>query len=63
MPEKEKALNFDISPDLHKQIDDESTRLGISVAGFLRMLAVQYFEKRQEKNESNQMASPGDRSR
>jgi uncharacterized protein (UPF0128 family) len=57
MTEKEKVektpLNFDVLPDLYKQIEDEAKRLGISVAGFMRMLAVQYFEKRVEVNSGN----------
>jgi hypothetical protein len=44
---KEKTLNFDLPPELYFQITSESTRLGISTAGFMRMLAVQYFEKRE----------------
>ena len=41
-----KTLNFDVSPDLHRQIKAEASRLGIPAAGFLRLLAVNYFEKR-----------------
>jgi hypothetical protein len=44
---KEKTLNFDLPPELYVQITSEATRLGISTAGFMRMLAVQYFEKRE----------------
>jgi len=42
-----KPLNFDISVELYDQIKAESDRLGLySIAGFMRMLAVQYFEKK-----------------
>jgi hypothetical protein len=46
MPDVKETLNFDLPPDLYAQIKTEADRLTITVAGFMRMLAVQYFEKK-----------------
>ena len=48
MAEKE-TLNFDLPPELYAQIKAEADRLSIPIAGFMRMLAVQYFEKSLKK--------------
>jgi len=42
------ALNYDVAPELYQQIKAEAERLGIPIAGFMRMLAVQYFEKKNQ---------------
>lgn len=49
-----KVMNFDINPDLYDQIKTEAERLGIPVAGFIRMLAVQYFERKTTSAENSQ---------
>lgn len=42
----DKILNYPIPFDLYVQVNAEADRLGISTAGFMRFLAVQYFDKR-----------------
>lgn len=48
-------LNFDVSKDLYGRIDAEATRLGIPKAGFMRQLAVKYFDdgETDDKTQSN----------
>jgi hypothetical protein len=57
MNETEKTtFNFEAPTELYKLVAKEADRLGISIAGFMRMVAVNYFEKPQESKpeESNQ---------
>jgi hypothetical protein len=42
--EDTKVLNFDVPPELYQKVKDEADRLGLSAAGFVRMLLVKYFE-------------------
>jgi|GEM_PF-2972103 len=39
----DKNLNIKISSDLYKQLQDEAKKLGISMAGLVRMICNGYF--------------------
>lgn len=44
MAEEKQILNAEVPPELYKKAKDEADRLSISLAGFIRMLIVKYFE-------------------
>ena len=42
----DKNLNIKIPSDLYQKLKDESKRLGLSMAGLVRMVCNEYFEKK-----------------
>jgi predicted DNA binding CopG/RHH family protein len=40
------VINIDIPQELYDKAKEEAKRLGIPLAGFVRQLMVQYFEKK-----------------
>ncbi len=45
--EEKASLNFEISKELMEQIEQETRRLQISKADFIRMRLIEYFAKRE----------------
>ena len=43
--DKQKPINLRVSDELHKKVQDEAKRKGVSMCGLIRMIIIEHIER------------------